>query len=148
MIEGLEEQHIFLHVKHIIEDIAPHFLYFPEQVPRMIDVGYNVSPTVDSENANDNVYRIYKGCEAIIKGMKNATEVVISGGSAGALAVYLHADAIRSRLPASAKVVAMPDDDQDTPRRPFRTHEETCRIGARPSWRSPSSRSGRAPWPC
>ena len=43
-------------------------------------------------------------------GMSSATEVVISGGSAGALAVYLHADAIRTRLPASAKVVALPDD--------------------------------------
>jgi len=44
------------------------------------------------------------------KGMDKATEVVISGGSAGALAVYLHADAIRAKLPKSAKVVAMPDD--------------------------------------
>ena len=42
--------------------------------------------------------------------MDQATEVVISGGSAGALAVYLHADAIRKVLPKSAKVVAMPDD--------------------------------------
>ena len=40
------------------------------------------------------------------KGMDRATEVVISGGSAGALAVYLHADAIRSVLPKSAKVVS------------------------------------------
>ncbi len=44
------------------------------------------------------------------KGMNRATEVVISGGSAGALAVYLHADAIRAKLPTSAKVVALPDD--------------------------------------
>jgi hypothetical protein len=44
------------------------------------------------------------------KGMGLATEVVISGGSAGALAVYLHADAIRSRLPETVKVVALPDD--------------------------------------
>ena len=43
-------------------------------------------------------------------GMAKATEVVISGGSAGALAVYLHADAIRAVLPAKAKVVALPDD--------------------------------------
>ena len=43
-------------------------------------------------------------------GMDQATEVVISGGSAGALAVYLHADALRAQLPPSAKVVALPDD--------------------------------------
>lgn len=43
-------------------------------------------------------------------GMSSATEVVISGGSAGALAVYLHADAIRAVLPFAAKVVALPDD--------------------------------------
>ena len=43
-------------------------------------------------------------------GMDDATEIVISGGSAGALAVYLHADALRAQMPATAKVVAMPDD--------------------------------------
>jgi hypothetical protein len=37
------------------------------------------------------------------------TQVVITGTSAGGLATYLHSSYIKSRLPASAKVVAMPD---------------------------------------
>lgn len=44
-------------------------------------------------------------------GIANATDIVIGGGSAGALAVYLHADHYNSRLnPTGEKtVVAVPD---------------------------------------
>jgi hypothetical protein len=38
-----------------------------------------------------------------------ATEVVVSGTSAGGLAAYLHTGYIKSRLPANARVVAVPD---------------------------------------
>ena len=44
------------------------------------------------------------------QGLGHADEVVINGGSAGAMAVYLHADRIRASLPAAARVVALPDD--------------------------------------
>ena len=43
------------------------------------------------------------------EGLAAATDVVYGGGSAGALAVYLHADDWAARLPAAAKVVAVPD---------------------------------------
>lgn len=38
-----------------------------------------------------------------------ASEVMISGTSAGGLATYLHTSYIKSRLPAATRVVAMPD---------------------------------------
>jgi len=38
-----------------------------------------------------------------------ASEVIISGTSAGGLATYLHTSYIKSRLPPAARVVAMPD---------------------------------------
>lgn len=40
--------------------------------------------------------------------LADATEVLISGGSAGGLAVYLHADHIAARLPSSASVSKSP----------------------------------------
>jgi hypothetical protein len=76
--------------------------------------GSNTTPTM--HKGKQLFFRGLQNLEALIddllanRGVDKATEVVISGGSAGALAVYLHADAIRARLPASAKVVAMPDD--------------------------------------
>lgn len=42
-------------------------------------------------------------------GLANASDVVVSGGSAGGLATYLHADKWRASLPASTFVVGMPD---------------------------------------
>ena len=39
----------------------------------------------------------------------NATDVVISGCSAGAIRVYAHLDALRKYAPATAKVVGLPD---------------------------------------
>jgi hypothetical protein len=41
--------------------------------------------------------------------MSAATDVVVSGCSAGGLATFLHADKWHSRMPAGAHVVAMPD---------------------------------------
>lgn len=41
--------------------------------------------------------------------LNKATDVVVSGCSAGGLATYLHVDWWHSRLPHSAKVVGMPD---------------------------------------
>ena len=46
------------------------------------------------------------------EGLSAATDVVLSGGSAGALSTYLHADSWRSAIQAaspSARVVAVPD---------------------------------------
>ena len=43
------------------------------------------------------------------EGLSSATDVIYSGGSAGALAVYLHADDWAARIPRSAKIVAVPD---------------------------------------
>eukprot|EP00048_Salpingoeca_helianthica_P016842 m.234482 g.234482 ORF g.234482 m.234482 type:complete len:447 (+) comp19625_c0_seq1:26-1366(+) len=43
------------------------------------------------------------------QGLDRATHVVLGGDSAGGQAVYLHIDALRSRLPASAHVVGVPD---------------------------------------
>lgn len=42
------------------------------------------------------------------RGMAAATEVLISGGSAGGLSAYLHANYITRRLPASASVAVAP----------------------------------------
>lgn len=42
-------------------------------------------------------------------GLGSASDVVISGGSAGGLATYLHVDQWRNSLPPSTFVVAMPD---------------------------------------
>ena len=39
--------------------------------------------------------------------MSSASDVLITGGSAGGLAVYLHADHIAGRLPATANVKAL-----------------------------------------
>eukprot|EP01043_Picozoa_sp_COSAG02_P007227 COSAG02_NODE_214_length_28689_cov_34.895523_1_plen_161_part_00 len=39
----------------------------------------------------------------------SATDVVVSGGSAGALATYLHTDMFRAALPRTTTVVGMPD---------------------------------------
>ena len=41
--------------------------------------------------------------------LSSATDVVITGGSAGALATFLHADEWRAELPSGATVVAVPD---------------------------------------
>lgn len=41
--------------------------------------------------------------------LSTATEVIVSGTSAGGLATYLHASYFAARLPAGAKVVAVPD---------------------------------------
>ena len=43
------------------------------------------------------------------EGLSSATDVVLSGGSAGALSTFLHADSWRDALPAGAKMVALPD---------------------------------------
>jgi hypothetical protein len=43
------------------------------------------------------------------EGLAAATDVVYGGGSAGALAVFLHADDWAARLPRGAKFVAVPD---------------------------------------
>ena len=45
-----------------------------------------------------------------VRGLQNATAVVLSGHSAGGLATYLHADYVRTKLPASlAFFAAVPD---------------------------------------
>jgi hypothetical protein len=41
--------------------------------------------------------------------LASATDVVVTGGSAGALATFLHADEWRAELPGGATVVAVPD---------------------------------------
>ena len=41
-------------------------------------------------------------------GLDHASEVVVTGGSAGGLSAYLHANYIRSRVPSAASVVVMP----------------------------------------
>jgi hypothetical protein len=41
--------------------------------------------------------------------LSRATDVIITGTSAGGLTTYLHASTLRAMLPVSAKVVAMPD---------------------------------------
>ena len=43
------------------------------------------------------------------EGMSGASDIVISGGSAGATGVYLGADAFRALVPANIRVVANPD---------------------------------------
>ena len=43
------------------------------------------------------------------EGLARATDVLLAGGSAGALATFLHADSWRDALPPAAKLVAMPD---------------------------------------
>lgn len=50
-------------------------------------------------------------------GLGNATDVVISGCSAGAIRVFAHLDAIRELLPAQARVTGLPDSGfyLDTP---------------------------------
>lgn len=42
-------------------------------------------------------------------GLGSATDLVVSGCSAGGLAAYLHGDRVRARAPASARAVIMPD---------------------------------------
>jgi len=42
-------------------------------------------------------------------GLAKSAEVVITGTSAGSLATYLHAEYLRTRLPKTARVVALPD---------------------------------------
>jgi hypothetical protein len=49
-------------------------------------------------------------CVAVVSsGLNHATDVVVSGCSAGGLATYLHADKWAQNLPITAHVVAMPD---------------------------------------
>jgi hypothetical protein len=43
------------------------------------------------------------------EGLASATDVLLGGGSAGALATYLHADDWAARLPQGARLVAVPD---------------------------------------
>ena len=43
------------------------------------------------------------------EGLAAATDVMLGGGSAGALATFLHADSWRAALPAAATLVAVPD---------------------------------------
>jgi hypothetical protein len=45
----------------------------------------------------------------LTQGMTEATDVVMSGTSAGGLTTYLHAEYFRTRLPASTKLFAVPD---------------------------------------
>jgi len=77
--------------------------------------GYNSTPT------------FYRGKQLHFKGKANldsligslkansafkfdtASDVVVSGGSAGGLSTYLHTDTFRAALPSSTKVVGMPD---------------------------------------
>ena len=42
-------------------------------------------------------------------GLNNADEVLLSGGSAGGLSTYLHADYIKTKLPTSTKYKAAPN---------------------------------------
>lgn len=60
-------------------------------------------------------------------GLSAASEVVLAGGSAGALATYLHADAWAAAMPPAAKVVALPDSgfflDFDAPGRSQGFHD-------------------------
>ncbi|CAJ1345721.1 unnamed protein product [Effrenium voratum] len=43
------------------------------------------------------------------RGMSNATDVVLSGCSAGAIHIFAHLDAMKEMAPRSAKVVGLPD---------------------------------------
>jgi hypothetical protein len=60
-------------------------------------------------------YRGFRILEAIFsdlftnRGLNKATDVVVSGCSAGGLATYLHLDWWRNNLPVSIKVVGLPD---------------------------------------
>jgi hypothetical protein len=56
--------------------------------------------------------RIRDACIAYLLasgGLADATDVIISGGSAGGLSTYLHADAWAAALPKTARVVGLPD---------------------------------------
>ena len=45
---------------------------------------------------------------AVANGLDKATEVVLTGGSAGGLSTFLHADRVAARSPAAAQVRAAP----------------------------------------
>ncbi|EDO39429.1 predicted protein, partial [Nematostella vectensis] len=47
--------------------------------------------------------------DLLVKGLQNATDVVFTGTSAGALAVLMNADYVKQRLPASTSMVALSD---------------------------------------
>jgi hypothetical protein len=44
-----------------------------------------------------------------LEGLASATDVILSGGSAGGLSTFLHADSWRAAIPTNAKMVAVPD---------------------------------------
>eukprot|EP01052_Picozoa_sp_SAG31_P025650 SAG31_NODE_2260_length_6065_cov_3.729802_1_plen_266_part_00 len=75
--------------------------------------GMNTSTTVFE--GKELYFRGKANLEGLLASMKSkyalaaATDVVVSGGSAGGLSTYLHADAVRAALPLATKVVAMPD---------------------------------------
>lgn len=64
--------------------------------------------------------------DLLTKGLDKATDVVLGGCSAGGLAVWLHADYARSRLPATTKLIGLSDagfflDLTDFQGHPYRT---------------------------
>jgi len=65
-------------------------------------------------NGQNLYFRGFRNLAAVLddlnnKGLTSATEAVLTGTSAGGLAVFMHAEYVRTRLPASTVLVAMPD---------------------------------------
>jgi len=71
--------------------------------------------TADVYNGHELHYRGFRILNAMyrdlyeVRGLNRATDVVISGCSAGGLATFLHVDWWKARLPSASKVVGMPD---------------------------------------
>lgn len=71
--------------------------------------------TVTNYNGHNLYFRGFRNLHAIFndlyenRGLNKATDVVVSGCSAGGLATYLHVDWWRARLPHKAMVVGLPD---------------------------------------
>ena len=83
-----------------------------------LDGGSQTGDRTDAVPAGGNRSIFYRGARlhrwtvaALLadEGLSRATDVLLGGGSAGALATFLHADSWRDALPPSAKLVAVPD---------------------------------------
>nr|GMD87852.1 pectin acetylesterase 8-like [Ipomoea batatas] len=77
--------------------------------------GSSFTGDVEEVNSTTNLSyrggRIFNGImdDLLAKGMANATNAILSGGSAGGLAVILHCDRFTSRLSPSARVKCLSD---------------------------------------
>jgi hypothetical protein len=111
--------------KPTMKDVGGIMSMLPEQNPgfsswtkvfvRYCDGSSFSGNAAEASSANKLWYRGRSNLNAVIEalttshGLGSATEVILSGGSAGGLAVYLQLDHVASLLPSSTRLTGFPD---------------------------------------